>query len=172
MKGQLFILVEGNDDERFFTRVVKPLLQERYSRIQIWKYSRKKLEKTKNFVRSIQLMKADYVYVTDLDEAPCVTSKKEEVLKKVGIDGGHTLIVVKEIEGWFLAGLQEKEWGRLGIPPIPDTDSIVKEDFNAIVYGRIQSRIAFMERILKRYDIEAAKGKNRSFRYFLDRYGL
>jgi len=38
----LYILLEGDDDERFFKKIVKPLLQRRYSTIKCWKYSQKK----------------------------------------------------------------------------------------------------------------------------------
>lgn len=58
----LVILVEGEDDERFFEKVIKPLLQERYSEVKLWKYPRKKFEKRKSFIKSIKRMKVRNLY--------------------------------------------------------------------------------------------------------------
>ena len=75
----LFILLEGDDDERLFEKIVKPLLQERYSTTKFWKYSQQKQEKIVNFVKSINSMKADYICVRDFNDAPCITAKKEKI---------------------------------------------------------------------------------------------
>lgn len=62
---RLFIWVEGDDDERFFRNILKPKLHEKYDSVEIIKYATMKKEKVYNFVKSIQAMGADYIYVTD-----------------------------------------------------------------------------------------------------------
>ena len=79
MPYKLFILLEGDDDERLFEKIVKPLLQKRYSTTKFWKYSQQKQEKIVNFVKSINSMKADYICVRDFNDAPCITAKKEKI---------------------------------------------------------------------------------------------
>lgn len=133
MKGSLFILVEGSDDERFFQKVVRPFFQKRYSDVRLWKYSKEKIEKRRAFLRSIKAMKADYIYVTDINEAVCTSSKKERVMEKLGVEKGKIIVVVREIEGWYLAGVKPENAKKLGISNVENTDSITKEDFNRLL---------------------------------------
>jgi len=97
----LFILLEGDDDERFFEKIAKPFLQKRYSAIKFWKYSQRKKEKIVNFVKSINSMKADYIFARDCNDAPCVTAKKERITGKFNqLKKDKIIVVVKEIESW------------------------------------------------------------------------
>lgn len=93
-------------------------------------------------------------------------------MQEIGIEKDNIIVVVKEIEGWYLAGLSAKISRKLGIPHVKDTNDMTKEDFNRLMPKKIGSRIAFMEKILKVYDIEIAKRKNESLRCFLDKYGF
>ena len=52
----LFIFVEGDDDERFFNRILSPKLQEKYDTVKIIRYATMKKEKVDNFIRSIKAM--------------------------------------------------------------------------------------------------------------------
>lgn len=167
----LFILLEGDDDERFFEKIVKPLLQKRYSTTKFWKYSQQKQEKIVNFVKSINAMKADYICVRDFNDAPCITAKKEKITDKFNrITKDKIIVVVKEIESWYLAGLDENTSKKLGIrKKIETSDNITKEEFNQLI-PKNMPRIEFMREILKNYDVEIAKERNRSFGYFLNKW--
>ena len=169
----LFILLEGDDDERFFENV-KPLFQKRYPWIKPWKYSQKprKHEKTVNFINSINSMKADYIYVRDLNDAPCITAKKEKITRELDhiVIEDKILVVVKEIESWYLAGLDEKALKKLGIRKrIRTTDNVTKEEFNQLI-PKNMPRIEFMRKILESYNVEIAKERNGSFGYFLNKW--
>ena len=168
---QLFIFLEGNDDEQFFENVVKPLLQERYSMIRFWKYSQRKPEKVANFVKSINAMNADYIFAGDLNSAPCITFKKGKITNEFNqIAEEKIIIVAKEIESWYLAGLDEKISKKLSIrKKIQFTDTITKEDFNRLI-PKSMPRIEFMQKILDNYNIEIGKKKNSSFGYFLNKW--
>ena len=52
----LFIWVEGDDDERFFNRILSPKFQEKYDTVKIIQYAKMKKEKVDNFIRSIKAM--------------------------------------------------------------------------------------------------------------------
>ncbi|RKX71298.1 hypothetical protein DRP53_02060 [candidate division WOR-3 bacterium] len=105
---QLFIWVEGEDDERFFAHILKPKLQKKYDRVEIRKYARMKKEKVDRFLRSIQSMGADFLYVVDIDKSPCVRARKQEVMRVLRSLKMEKIVVVRsEIEGWYLAGLDE-----------------------------------------------------------------
>jgi len=168
----LFIFIEGNDDERFFERVVEPSFQERYSEIKFWQYADKNKKTRVRFIKSINLMKADYIYVGDIDDVPCITAKKEKLTDDFGkkITADRIAIVIKEIESWYLAGLDEKASKKLGIrKKIKTTDNIIKEHFDQLIPKKMP-RSVFMRKILENYDVEIAKGSNRSFRYLMNKW--
>ena len=165
---RLFIWVEGPDDVRFFEAVVKPIFDEQYDFVVIRPYSGEKPEKISNFLKSIKAMDADYLFVTDINSHPCVTSRKERKLQKYqNLDTERLVVVVKEVESWYLAGLDSSNSKRLGIPPLANTNTLTKEQFDELVpRKKFDSRTDFMLETLKWFSIEVAKGKNQSFAYF------
>jgi hypothetical protein len=169
---RLFLLLEGDDDERFFEKILKPLLQKRYSTIKCWKYSQRKQERIVNLVKSINSMKADYIFARDFNDAPCITAKKERITGKFKqITEDKIIVVVKEIESWYLAGLDEKTSKKVGIrKKIRTEDRITKEYFNQLI-PKNMPRIEFMRKILENYDVEIAKERCGSFGYFLNKWG-
>ncbi|MFQ6072426.1 MAG: hypothetical protein ACE5KT_06980 [Methanosarcinales archaeon] len=168
----LFILLEGNDDERFFEKVVKPLFQKRSCTIRFWKYSQQKHERIVNLIKSIKSMNGDYIYVRDFNNAPCITAKKEEIKSKFNqiITEDKIIVVVKEIESWYLAGLDERALKKVGIrKKIRTTANITKKEFNQLI-PKNMPRIEFMHEILENYNVETAKRRNKSFKYFLNKW--
>lgn len=168
---RLFLLVEGPDDMMFFSTIVKPKFETKYSLVEVRPHAGLKREKIRNFLRAIALMNADYLYVADIDSAPCVTAKKEEVQNKIGnINNDRIVVVIKEIESWYLAGLDTGKSKNLRISSFSTTDDITKERFNTLMPKEFDSRIDFMLEILKFFSVDIAKQKNKSFRYFLDKH--
>lgn len=173
MKKRLFILVEGEDDVRFFGRIVKPLLVHRYDSVEIIPYASIKREKVNKFLQSIVLMKNDYIFVADIDFEHSVRDKKQLLYYRFStINDRSIVIVIKEIESWYYAGIPDALAPVLGVPVLPSTDEMVKEDFNARIPRQFDSRIDFMFEILKSFSVETATRKNRSFHYFVDRYDM
>jgi hypothetical protein len=79
-------------------------------------------------------------------------------------------VVIKEIESWYLAGLDDRSSKRLGTRYLNTTDNVTKEQFNDLIPKKFDSRIDFMQEILKCFHTETGKQKNTSFRYFLEKY--
>ena len=130
-----------------------------------------KKEKVDNFLKSIDAMNTDYIFVTDINQKPCVTAKKQTVkktYKKVAED--KIAIVIKEIESWYLAGLSDAAAKKFKIRAFATTDGITKEQFNSLIPKRFDSRIDFMLEMLKNFSIEIAKQKNGSFNYFFEKF--
>ena len=168
---RLFILVEGDDDERFFDRVIIPLYEQIYDYVQPWKYSQQKSKKVNGFLNSIHAMQADYIFVADMDESPCVTDRKERITSQFEkLSEDRILIVCREIESWYLAGLNDNSRRQIKIRTIDNTDHISKEQFDRMMPERFGSRIDFMQEIMKLFDRETASGKNTSFEYFMRKY--
>lgn len=163
----LFIFVEGTDDERLFSAIVKPHFEHRYDWVSIQTYAQTSPKKTAAFISNIKKMGADYLLIADIDHFPCVTSVKQKLKDKApSLDDEHIAIVVREIEGWYLAGLDEANARVLGAPSLASTDEIDKERFDSMLLGRYDSRIDLMVEVLKLFSIEIAKKKNSSFRRF------
>jgi hypothetical protein len=171
---ELFIWVEGLDDIRFFNNIIKPMLKKKYNYISFISYSNLKKEKVKKYFMSIKSMNADYIYVTDINDAPCIMEKKKEVRKKFkSVNDNRIAIIVKEIESWYLAGLDTKGSENLGMKKtLNNTDDITKEKFNELIPKKFDSRVDFMIEILKQkyFSIKTASKKNRSFEYFIKKY--
>ncbi len=173
MKKRLFIMVEGEDDVRFFGRIVKPLFVPRYDSIEIIPYASIKREKVNKFLKSVSLMKNDYIFVADIDFEHSVQDKKQILYSRFSnLDGGSIVIVIREIESWYYAGITGAVTQELGIADLPSTDDLTKEDFNARIPKRFDSRIDFMFEILKSFSLETAERKNQSFHFFVRRYRI
>ena len=155
----LYILVEGGDDARFFERVVRPMFENEFGHVQLWQYSQQEKEKVNTFLDSIRAMQAagiaDLIIVADLDESPCVTDRKERILSSFrSLSAGQSpgqpsgpysstriLIVCREIDSWYLAGLNDEECMRMRIPATLDsTDHISKEQFLSLMPDRFDSK--------------------------------
>lgn len=170
---QVYIWVEGSDDERFFKQIILPLLNQKYDDVQIVPYSKTDPIKKRGFLNSIIQMKADYIFTVDLDYCECITQRKGKIISKLEIlNPENIIVVIREIESWYLAGLPKQASTELNIKIQGiDFDKLTKEEFNRLIPKRFQSsRIDFMQEILNYFNIEEAKKNNTSFKYFCDKY--
>jgi len=173
MKKRLFILVEGEDDVRFFGRIIKPLLTPRYDSVEIIPYACIKREKVNKFIQSVTMMKNDYIFVADIDFEHSVRDKKQILYYRFSnLNGNSVVIVIREIESWYYAGIAGALAQELGVTDLASTDDLTKEDFNARIPRKFDSRIDFMFEILKSFSLETAAKKNNSFSFFVNRYNL
>ena len=172
---ELFIFVEGYKDTLLFSRIVELIFKKEYDWVSLIEWVPKEPGKTDNYLKSIKSenWNADYIFVADINDAPCVTAKKEEIKKRFGnVNKDKIIVVKKEIESWYLAGLSEGKCKDLRIPSFRVIDGITKEQFGKLIPKDLGSEIYFMQEILKFFDMETAKKKNESFRYFVEKYGL
>jgi hypothetical protein len=170
---RLFLFVEGNDDERFFAKVIVPLLESRYRSVHIVKFACMKRASVCRLVTSVHRMKDDYLVFADIDNEPGVKAKKHILMERFCVlDSKDIIVIVREIESWYLAGLDEAAERDLSLPHHTSTDDLSKEYFNSRIPRHFVSRIAFMLEILGRFSARVACRKNRSFHYFVTRYHL
>lgn len=168
---KLFIWVEGENDLRFFDTIIKPRFEKKFNSILVRPYRREKRKKVSDFLRSIKSMNACYIFVADINSAPCVTARKQEIQKEYrNVDEDRIMVVIKEIESWYLAGLDDTNSKKLGVRRLRTTDSVTKEQFNSLMPKRFDFRSDFMLEILKFFSAKIAKKKNGSFRYFAKKH--
>ena len=165
----MHVLVEGHDDREFFNVVIRPILREQYDHVQIWEYAGATIEKRISYLRSAQAMNADYLFVTDSNASPCVTARKGYLVERHRnmVDPVRTIVVRREIESWYVAGISDEAYQELGLASLPHTDDITKEQFEQLIPQSFVSVVDFMSEILKKFSIETAKRKNKSFQYFM-----
>jgi hypothetical protein len=167
----LYLFVEGDDDERFARTVISPRLSERYDWIDTFQYAQEKPAKVSSYLRNIKAMGAEYFLLADINSSACFPEKRQDLLKRFReLEGGRVIVVVKEVEGWYLGGAPDNNpWGLRGPA---DTSNVTKEQFDAAMPKPFDSRIAYMVEILKLFDVKTAGARNPSFKYFARRCGL
>ena len=177
---QLFIFVEGPDDERFISRVVVPRLQERYNHIKFIKYATMTKIAVEAFVKTCtQKATYDYLFVCDMDargdKTLCITSRKQKEQNKYGrnlLKINKIVVVKEEIESWYLAGITDAQAARLNIKRLADTTFTTKEAFERMIPKNFISSNDFMVEILKNYSLEQGVEANLSLNYFAKKHLL
>ncbi len=168
------ILIEGDDDVRFFNSILKEFFERLYIII-LFKYQQIKLEKRCDLIKTCQNRNQDYLYFRDIDNSPCVTKRKDEIEGEFNrfnenIDKNKIIIVIKIMEGWYLAGLTEAGKKKLRIKKdFSSTNAMKKSDFNELI-PKGMTRTEFLIEILENYDIRLARTKNASFHYFFTKF--
>ncbi len=167
----LYLFVEGDDDERFARTVISSRLSNRYDWIDTFQYAQEKPSRVSSYLRNIRAMGAEYFLLADINSSPCVPEKRQDLLRRfTELEGRRVIIVVKEVEGWYLAGVPgNNPWGLRGPA---DTSNVTKEQFDAAIPQVFSSRIDCMIEILKLFDVNTAGARNASFQYFARRCGL
>ena len=175
---QLFIFVEGPDDERFINHVVVPQLQGRYNFIKLIRYATMKKDAVEAVIKTCkQKGNYNYLFVCDMDakgdKSLCITSRKLKEQNKYGrkiLETDRIVVVKEEIESWYLAGITEQQAVRFKIKLITDTSFTTKEEFERMVPKNFVSPNDFMVEILKEYSLIQAVEVNSSLNYFVNKY--
>ncbi len=169
--------VEGDDDKRFIDRIIKPRLENMEFYVnEPYVYAEETTKKVKDCYRNFKKFCKVY-FLADFNNSPCITARKRELNKKYGVDFEDIVIVKPEIEAWYLAGVTDSIIRDSNIPKsirklfedleLPnDCENLTKEDFNRYVPRGIE-RSAFMNLILKHYDLKVAISKNKSLNRFV-----
>ena len=175
MKKKYYFFYEGDDDLRYIERIIYPLIAKKgFEPESINQYGRRRIIIAK-YIKSLN--SEEYLYLKDLDWYPCITKRKESVendLSKL-VDLNKIIIVIKEIESWYLAGVDEKTLRNLGVKPsnikkiVKCTDTIDCHQFNEFFPSRTP-RVVIMDSILDNYNLDIAKKRNKSLNYLLQNY--
>jgi hypothetical protein len=171
---ELYIFVEGPDDSSFIEKIIKPKLGNSYQNINIQEYQSQKGKDKEYFIKLIKNLKRrsqDYFFFADINDDPCISQKKSRVFQKYHdiLDMHRIIIVKKEIESWYKAGLDINHCQQLKIKYHTDTNNLTKEEFSRTIPRKFD-RYTFMLELLNCFSIEAAINSNSSFRYFITRY--
>jgi hypothetical protein len=174
---QLFIFVEGPDDERYIDTIVRPQLEERYSFIKIIKYASLTKIVIESFIKTYKKqIHTDYLFICDMDakgdNSLCITKRKEKEQNKYGsyLEIDKIIVVKEEIESWYLAGITPTNLVKFKIKSFSDTQLVTKEAFEKMIPKNFISPNDFMVEVLKEYSLTQAKNINNSLKYFVNKY--
>jgi hypothetical protein len=174
MYNNLYIWVEGRRDQLFFHRKIKPFFETKYTSVHIMQYSRMKKPLRKKFILSIIAKNDDLIFVKDFDKGPCVSFRKDILKEEFDckqIVNDNIIIVIKEIEGWYLAGITTTFSKQFNVEIFQGTNKITKSKFEEVFHKSLfDSEINFTIEILKAYSFDEAKNKNDSFDYFFTKF--
>lgn len=164
VKPDLILWVEGYHDYLFFNKIIMPNLKYKYSEIQILEHSQRAKESINNRIKNTDSMNIDYLFIVDIDDISEIASKKKKVKKELpNIDEDKILVVIKEIESWYAAGLKQGK-RKFTISNLNDTDNLTKQDFDKKI-PRGYTKLEYLLEILDAFSIPVALKKNRSFNY-------
>lgn len=169
MKPLAFILIEGDEDERFFKKIIEPILKKKYFNIVYYQYSHETNLNFQNMIKTCIKNHFDHYLFGDINTCSIICERKEQLYIKSdhNIDFTKTIIIIKEIESWYLAGLSDKDLNDFNIKEeINNTDDMTKEKFINLKPINLPSAILFMQIILNKYNINIAIKKNKSFNFF------
>ncbi|MFZ2539792.1 MAG: hypothetical protein WAX04_12980 [Oscillospiraceae bacterium] len=170
--ANIIIFIEGPDDKTFFQNIIQPLINDHYHCIFYFEYANKNKTRVKNFINSAKNNNTDYIYVSDIDNGNSIGEKKKKIVKKLSIlVEDKIVVVVREIESWYLSGLDEKSSKRLKVKNLKDTNNMVKEQFDYLIPNKY-TRVEFMLEIIKHFSLDTAKVKNSSFNYLCEQLSL
>lgn len=183
MYKQLLIYVEGINDRRFLDKVIVPKFGELgYDHVSVEEYKgdgyKGNCKKISDFIKNIKKIddkpniNFHYIFLTDHDNYPSIQAKKDAISSRIRhIEDDKIVVVIIEIEAWYLAGLDENASRKHQLPHLQHTNDITKEKFEEIIpkaYKKLE--IPFRLKILEDYCLETAKTKNDSFKYFHDKF--
>lgn len=163
---ELFVLVEGPSDARFIRGVLPRVAPE--LGFKLIEHSRRPHREVNQIIRLRHRKEAPVLFLTDRDHAPCNESRKTKRKEALpDLEARDLIVVSREIESWYLAGINAETARALSVPA--QTDDCVKEHFARIRPSRFDSDIDFMAEILKTFDVDCARARNRCFDYFVRR---
>ena len=160
----IYLWVEGDDDSRFLESIFLPHITS-FDFVQIQKYSSMKVQKVKAFLHSIDRMAhCDLIFFGDLDQHQSVQARQANLRSTYNVPERFPVVVVcREVEGWYLAGLESLLERRMWLGGMVDVNQLEKEQFNRGQPARFKSRIDWMIELLKVHAREIAKGRSPSF---------
>jgi len=177
-KEQLYILLEGTDDERYFNAVIIPHFKTKYKKVNSIRYANMPKNIFIKYIKTFQEQGSDYIMFTDLDSQGdknyCVTKRKNKIIKnyKSKIKQDQIIVIKEEIESWYLAGITQADLKIYKIKKQNNTELVNKEQFKQLIPKDFTSTMDFMIEILKEYALDYAVGINNSLKYFSEKFSL
>ena len=172
----LFVFVEGKEDIIFVKNVLHNIFIKHSINVIPIPYQKTRNHEVINHIKASKAKNQDYVLLSELDSHtyPCITSRKDQRIRELDGEITHDkiIIVVEELESWCLAGIDTNidEYADFVIPE--NTDDVTKEDFDVILSNTSFNKNKLFNFLSFNFSVGLAIERNKSFKYFLERYGI
>jgi len=144
-----------------FEKIVLPIFNKRQITVSLRMYANEKHQELAKLIQSLKQMNMDYILVADKNsEQTCITAKKENIRQRYNNEAeiDKIIVVIKEIESWYLSGLIEEQAKKLDLPVLDNTENVGKRKFDEYRrHCRLPNRKDLMKEILKYFSIKTAK---------------
>jgi len=167
----IVIFVEGNDDKRFFEKILRKRIERKYEgfKYHIIKYREKSDDKINFYINSYNEMNSEIFLFTDFDCGPCNTEIKNTMRTHYNLPDEKIFIVKTEIESWYLAGLEKQYLQSIGVSEeFSSTEDISKRRFNELLSRRTHLKFEMLDN----FNFRLAMRKNSTFRYVVEKLDL
>ena len=170
----LYVLVEGPTDQMLFqSEAMDQVVRQRFPYAHVITWASETKDDLVGLLRGIIADGAPYIFLCDKESAfVCIQTRKQYALSRcpnVAVD--RILIVVREIECWYIAGMSQTFSNQYGFA-IPDNS----EDFAKPRFEDLSTRLKFaspedmMIEILKTFSVQNAALRNTSFSRLVEKY--
>lgn len=172
----VLLLVEGPTDRRFFERIILPRARQRGLRFRVVEWSTLTMGERRRIVEDAKRANRKYGFVADQDDHPCVSSKKRSLRRTMDFLADERIhVVTREIEGWYLAGLNQRASAQAGVSWSAingGTERIRSTSIAAIDKESFRTRDQLLLAALELFDFYRAVRVSPSFRKVCQRLDL
>jgi hypothetical protein len=167
---RLNVLVEGPRDERFARCVLSRVFRPRYQ-LAVSEYAGALKSVIDGLIRGFREQGEEYILLADLDNEPCIVRKVDQIVQRFpSAEPRRIQVVVREIEGWYLAGLSKSACAELHLLHHrikQGTDRLVKEDVQGLLESSCDMNVGeLLVRACDHHDWNTACRRNVSLARF------
>lgn len=169
--SDFFFYLEGDEDIRFMENIIKNFIKKKRLLLRPRKYRNLKDSTVEELITDHNEKDEKYLFFADNDSIQNVENKKDELIDQhyPSLKRENIIIIVKEIESWYLAGISTQMANELGIDEVSysrkDPNISGKKGFEELKPGNM-TLIEFYLEVTKKFDVEIGKKRNYSFEYF------
>ncbi|MGP6219787.1 hypothetical protein [Caldiplasma sukawensis] len=161
------IFVEGFYDELFVSNIISKMDINPVPKI--IRYAGKEKSKINAYIKVINLNFGNFIFLSDCDPDtnPDPLSKVKKLQRIYpNLKEEQISLVFPEIEGWYIAGLDDYSRKEIGMRKLPKPNECTKEKFRACLPKK-SDMIEIMTQILEKFDMTKAMTNSDSFRTFI-----
>jgi hypothetical protein len=171
---ELYVLVEGPDDQRFFqSDAIDEVIKTRYRKSHVITWSNEAREDLVSLLNGIIANEGHYIFLLDKNSLfQCLEEVRQYAARRCpSVERDRILVVIREIESWYIAGIDDPFANRYKLAIPGRTETLARPKFKQISKElKFASDVDFMVEILKTFSVERAAERNTSFRRLLEKY--
>ena len=169
---KVLLLVEGDDDSRFIKKIIIPIINNFYSNVSVREYIQLNKKLREILINNYERNGDDIFVFADYDNTTCISNKIKSVRKNYNFTNSLKIFIVKkEIESWYIAGIDDALLIKYKLSPIEDTENLSKK-FIDHIGTQDDSILECKLQLLKSYSITKQRTETRALNIVLKNYKI